>query len=139
MSSFYKKYDLTKDDSIDHNSKNVNILKKDFTVNYSDYQKLKIAEQYNKLYSNIYDQNKIDIELNENKKLYNLSLLELIKNAGPVYIKLLNDLTIYFSKENKNKSLNNLGLILIKDQNLLYIGLLILVLSFFLWLIEITK
>ena len=138
MSSFYKKYDLTKDD-IDHNSTNVNILKKDFTVNYSDYQKLKIAEQYNKLYSNIYDQNKIDIELNENKKLYNLSLLELIKKAGPVYIKLLNDLSIYFSTNNKNKSLNNLGLILIKDQNLLYIGLLILILSFFLWLIEITK
>jgi hypothetical protein len=139
MSSFYKKYDLTKDDEIDHNSKNVNILKKDFTVNYSDYQKLKIAEQYNKLYSNIYDQNKIDIELNENKKLYNLSLLELIKKAGPVYIKLLNDLSIYFSKDNKDKSLNNLGLILTKDQNLLYIGLLILILSFFLWLIEITK
>jgi len=139
MSSFYKKYDLTNDQSQDHNSKNVNILKKDFTVNYSDYQKLKIAEQYNKLYSNIYDQNKIDIELNENKKLYNLSLLELIKKAGPVYIKLLNDLSIYFSKDNKDKSLNNLGLILIKDQNLLYIGLLILVLSFFLWLIEITK
>lgn len=139
MTSFYKKFDLVKDQSQDHNSKNVNILKNDFTVNYSDYQKLKIAEQYNKLYSNIYNQNKIDIELNENKKLYNLSLLELIKRIGPVYIKLLNDLSIYFSTENKNKSLNNLGLILTKDQNLLYIGLLILVLSFFLWLIEITK
>jgi hypothetical protein len=139
MSSFYKKYDITNDQTQDHNSKNVNILKKDFTVNYSDYEKLKIAEQYNKLYANTYDQNKIDIELNDNKKLYNLSLLELVKKAGPIYIKLLNDLSIYFSKNNKDKSLNNLGLILTKDQNLLYIGLLILVLSFFLWLIEITK
>ena len=29
------------------------ILKKDFTIDYSDYEKLKINSQYNKLYTNI--------------------------------------------------------------------------------------
>ena len=47
MTSFYNKYYLNDRDS--------NILKKDFTLNTTEYEKLKIAEQYNKLYSNIYN------------------------------------------------------------------------------------
>ena len=77
--------------------------------------------------------------VNENKKLYNLSFVQLINQSGPVYINLLNDLSIYLSKEETDKSLNKLGYILTKDMNLLYIGLLILALSFFLWLISVTK
>ena len=138
MSSFYKKYDLTTSTGDNSNSENINVLKKDFTINYSDYEKLKIAEQYNKLYSDSFKENKSNELIEENKKLYNLSLNEIIKKAGPVYIKLLNDLSVYFSTDN-NKSLNKLGLILTNENNLLYIGLLILFLSFLLWLIEITS
>ena len=136
MSSFYNNFNLNKN-IISQNIENTSILKKNFTLDYSDYEKLKISEQYNKLYSNIFEKNKDDITLNENKKIYNLSFLELIKMAGPVYINLLNDLSIYFSTKEKEKSLNKLGFILTKDDNLLYIGLLILVLSFFIWLINI--
>jgi len=132
MSSFYDKYAFS-------NKENTNILKKDLTLNYSDFEKLKIAEQYNKLYSNIYDTNKVNLEINENKKIYNLSLNELVTKSGSVYIQLLNDLSIFFSTNNKDKNLNKLGNILVKDDNLLYIGLLILVLSFLLWLINITS
>ena len=131
MSSFYDKYSLI-------NKENTNILKKDLTVNYSDFEKLKISEQYNKLYSNIYDKNKVNIQVNENKKIYNLSLYELLNKSSIVYINLVNDLSIFFSINNKDKNLNKLGHILVKDDNLLYIGLLILVLSFLLWLINIT-
>jgi len=138
MSSFYKKYDLTTSTGDNSNSENINVLKKDFTINYSDYEKLKIAEQYNKLYSDSFKENKSNELIEENKKLYNLSFNEIIKKAGPVYIKLLNDLSVYFSRDN-NKSLNKLGLILTNENNLLYIGLLILFLSFLLWLIEITS
>jgi hypothetical protein len=138
MTSFYNKFDLVNNPTQNSNSENVDVLKKDFTLQYSDYQKLKIAEQYNKLYSNIYNQNNINKEINENTKIYNLSINDLIKNAGPVYIKLLNDLSIYFSKDN-NKNINKLGNILTKDHNLLYIGILILIISFFLWLIDLTK
>jgi hypothetical protein len=137
--SFYERYNLVKNPTIDSSSKNVNILKKDFTLSYSDYQKLKIAEQYNKLYSKSFDQNKINYEINENEKIYNLSLNELIKKAGPVYISLLNDLSIYFSDNNNEKSMNKLGYILTKNHNLLYIGLLIIIIAFFLWIIEITR
>jgi hypothetical protein len=141
MTSFYNKYYLNNNDkgNFSSNSDDINILKKKYTLSYTDYEKLKISEQYNKLYSNIYDKNIINIEENENKKIYNLSLYDLINKSGEVYIKLLNDLSIFFSIDNKNKNLNVLGKILVKNDNLLYIGVLILVLSFLLWLINITS
>jgi hypothetical protein len=137
--NFYNKYLLVNKDDNPGKSIDSSILKKDFTLNYSDYEKLKMAEQYNKLYSNTYEQNKTDVTINENKKIFNLSLAQLVKNSGPVYINLINDLSVYFSIEEKDKSINKLGLILTKDQNLLYIGMLILIISFFLWLIQITS
>jgi hypothetical protein len=139
MSKFYNKYLLSNKDDNPGKSVKSSILKKDFTLNYSDYEKLKVAEQYNRLYSNTYEQNKSEVTINENKKIFNLSLAQLAKNAGPVYINLLNDLSVYFSIEEKDKSINKLGLILTKDQNLLYIGILVLMLSFSLWLISITS
>lgn len=133
MTSFYNKYNLN-----NSNSRDMSVLKKQYTLDYTDYEKLKISEQYNKLYDNIYTENKKNVEINENTKIYNLSLNTLLKNSITVYISLLNDLSIYFYKENK-KDLNKLGYILTKDDNLLYIGILILTISFLLWLINITK
>ena len=132
MTSFYNKYYL--DDN-----KNTNILKKKFTLNTTDYEKLKISEQYNKLYSNIYNKNNENILIEENKKIYNLSINDLLKKSVIVYNNLLNDLSIFFSEKEKDKTFNKLGLIFTKDDNLLYIGILILFLSFLLWLIDITK
>jgi hypothetical protein len=132
MTTFYDNYKLDQ-------NKNMNVLKKDFTLNYTDYEKLKIAEQYNRLYSNIYNTNKENVEINENKKIYNLSINDLVKKSGSVYIKLLNDISIFFSKNNPDKSINKLGLIITKDDNLLYIGVMVLFLSFLLWLIDITR
>jgi hypothetical protein len=138
MSSFYDK-NLLNNNKNNNQSNKYNILKKDFTLDYSDYDKLNISKQYNKLYSNIYNKNQLDIEINENKKIYNLSFNTLINNSGKVYINILNDLSIFFSENNKNKNFNTLGIILVKDDNLIYIGILFLILSFLLWLINITS
>jgi len=135
MTTFYDKYYLN---NVNKNN-NSTILKKDYTLGYTDYEKLKISEQYNKLYGEIYKKNNEEITLNENKKIYNLSFSVLINNAAKVYISMVNEISIFFSDTNKNKSLNKLGYILTKEDNLLYIGLLILILSFLLWLIDITK
>jgi hypothetical protein len=116
-----------------------NVLKKDYTLDYTDYEKLKIAEQYNKLYTNIYDSNKKSVIDNDNKKIYNMSLYSLAKKSSDVYIKLVNDLSNYFSNENPEKDINKLGLIITKDDNLLYVGILILILAFMLWLIDISS
>lgn len=116
-----------------------NVLKKDFTLDYTDYEKLKIAEQYNKLYSNIYEQNKNSVVENDNKKIYNMSIKTLAKKSSDVYIKLVNDLSNYFSDKNTPKDINRLGLIITRDDNLLYVGILILILAFMLWLIDISR
>jgi hypothetical protein len=142
MTSFYNNFKLNNNNDNNKNildNKNINILKKDYTLNYTDYEKLKIAEQYNRLYSNVYETNKSNLEINENKKIYNLSLNDLINKSGGVYINLLNDLSIFFSKNNDDKSINKLGLIITKEDNLLYIGIMVLFLSFLLWLIDITR
>ena len=141
MTSFYDNYKLNNNDNNKDilDNRNINVLKKDYTLNYTDYEKLKIAEQYNRLYSNVYETNKSNIEINENKKIYNLSLNELVNKSGGVYINLLNDLSIFFSKNNTDKSINKLGLIITKEDNLLYIGVIVLFLSFLLWLIDITR
>ena len=141
MTSFYDNYRLTNNDNNKDilDNKNFNVLKKDYTLNYTDYEKLKIAEQYNRLYSNVYETNKSNVDINENKKIYNLSLNDLLNKSGGVYINLLNDLSIFFSKNNSDKSINKLGLIITKEDNLLYIGVLVLLLSFLLWLIDITR
>ena len=141
MTSFYDNYKLNNNDNNKDilDNKNINVLKKDYTLNYTDYEKLKIAEQYNRLYSNVYETNKSNVDINENKKIYNLSLNDLLNKSGGVYINLLNDLSIFFSKNNSDKSINKLGLIITKEDNLLYIGVLVLLLSFLLWLIDITR
>ncbi len=136
MTSFYDKYNLQ---NSANSNENKNILKKDYTLDYSDYEKLKISEQYNKIYNEIYNKNKEEAIIYENKKIYNLSFDVLFKNASKTYISILNDLAIFFSVDNKDKSINKLGYILTKDQNLLYIGLLITALSFMLWLIDVTS
>ena len=141
MTSFYDKYFLNQNSTKTKSnfSNNTNVLKSDYTLQYTDYQKLKIAEQYNKLYNEIYNKNKENVIAKENDKIYNLSFYLLFKNAGQVYIDIINDLAIFFSDKNTNKNMNQLGYIFTKNNNILYIGLFILILSFFLWLIDISK
>lgn len=135
--NFYDRYFL--DRFKENKSYDNSVLKKNYTLDYNDYDKLKIAEQYNKLYNEVYKKNQEEVEIHENKKIYNLSLNTLFNNAGKVYISMLNELSIYFSNKNTDKNINKLGLIFTKDENLLYVGLLILIISFCLWLIDITK
>ena len=138
MASAYQSYFLD-------NSKNTpkenatGVLKKDFTLDITDYEKLKIAEQYNKLYTNIYETNKENTALKENKKIFNMSIKELVNKSGQVYISLINDLSIFFQDGEEYININKLGAILTKEDNLLYIGILILIIAFFLWIIQITS
>jgi hypothetical protein len=135
MTTFYNNYFLQ--DKKNNNSKDENILKNNFTLDYNDYEKLKIAEQYNKLYSNIYGANKENISLNENNKIFDFNSNDFLKKSGKVYISIMNDLTLFINDD--NKSFNKFGIIFTKDENLIYIGFAILLFSFILWLIDITS
>ena len=132
MTSFYNRFllDTTKEN-------NNNVLKKDYTIDYSDYEKLKIAEQYNKLYSNTYEVNKNKYTLEANDKIFNIDTKNFLKKSSQVYINIINDISLYLGSD--DKSLNKLGVIFTKNDNLIYIGILFIILSFFLWLIDITS
>ena len=132
MTSFYNRFllDTTKEN-------NNNVLKQDYTIDYSNYEKLKIAEQYNKLYSNTYEVNKNKYTLEANNKIFNIDTKNFLKKTSQVYINIINDISLYLASD--DKSLNKLGVIFTKNDNLIYIGILFIILSFFLWLIDITS
>jgi hypothetical protein len=135
----FKKDDNNSDNSNDSNNDHYekNILKNKFNFNYSDYQKLKIAEQYNELYSKQFNINNENKKIIENKKIFNLSLNDIFKNVSNTFTDILNELVIYYNEDNKN--INNFFIIFTLKQRLIYIGILIIVISFSLWLIDISK
>jgi hypothetical protein len=120
---------------IENNEKR--ILKSNFNFNYSDYQKLKLAEQYNELYSKQFTANMENEKIVENKKIFNLSLKDLFKNTSITLSDLLNDLVIFYNED--NKTLNGFILIFTKQQRLIYLGVLIIFFAFSLWLIDVSK
>lgn len=146
---FYNKYILTNqgnktDNFIQRHSSPAsdvmvkNVLKDQFSLNYTDFEKLKLADQYNQLYVNsLTDTEKLNKTI-EDKKFYNMSLKLLISNASNVYIQLINELSNYFTYNNE-KSLNQIGYILTKGENLIYIGLLVVIIAFSMWLIDVTS
>ena len=84
MTSFYNRFllDTTKEN-------NNNVLKQDYTIDYSNYEKLKIAEQYNKLYSNTYEVNKNKYTLEANNKVFNIDTKNFLKKSSQVYINII--------------------------------------------------
>ena len=132
--SFYNNYYLE-----DKSKKSIdeNVLKNDFTLDYNDYQILKNNEQYNKLYSNTYGVNKENNVLNENNKIFNFVSSDFFKKAGKAYISIMNDFVLLLN--DPDKSLNKIGIIFTKENNLIYIGFAILIISFMFWLIDITS
>lgn len=130
MTSFYDRFQLENKDI------KKSILKDNFTLNYSDWQKLKINEQYNKLYSNIYGVNNKE-KLTSDETVFNYKLNEFIKKSSRVYINIINDFTDFASS--RDQSLNKFAMIFVKDENLIYVGALVLLLAFLLWLIDATS
>ena len=98
---------------------------------------MKQAQQYNELYALQYNQNEKLKELKENKNIYNISINTLLTNLSQVSMGVLEDLTIFINQ--KEKSFNNFFIIFTKDNRLIYIGFLLIIISFSLWFIDITK
>ncbi len=134
-------YEKINDLNIDNNNNDElkTILKDKYTLSYSDYEKQKIAEQYNKLYIQSNEENNERNKLKVNKRIYNLSLKELVNNASLVYMNVLNDLIIFFTNPSEKKDWNKFAHIFVNSENMIYIGLLIIVIAFCLWIIDVTQ
>ena len=140
MADYNSSFNTKLNNMENNNNENQNekrVLKNQFNFNYSDYQKLKLAEQYNELYSKQFTTNMENEKIIENKKIFNLSLKDLFKNTSVTLSDLLNDLVIYYNQE--HKTLNEFILIFTKQQRLIYLGLLLILFAFSLWLIDISR
>ena len=123
--------------SFDSDFNRKNILKDKFTLEKSNFQKLQNAEQKNQLKSLQYQENEKQKEIKKNENIYDMSLNNLFKNLSKVSISLVEDLSIYMNQKDKN--INNFFIIFTKDDRLIYVGILFLLLSMSLWFIDISK
>lgn len=121
----------------DDNQIRKNILKDKFTLEKSDFEKLKQAQQNNELNMLSYQENEKEKVLKENKNIYNMSINSLFSKLSIVSMELLEDLTIFINQKNKN--VNNFFIIFTKDDRLIYVGILLILLAMSLWFIDITK
>jgi len=140
--SSYSKFDTlnTKNSSnVNNQNELTTILKDKYTLSYSDYEKQKIAEQYNRLYIQSKEENQTRNKLKVNKRIYNLSLKELVENASLVYMNVLNELIIFFTNPVEKKDWNKFAYIFVDSENMIYIGLLIIAIAFALWIIDVTQ
>lgn len=123
---------------LDEDSKVINlsnILKNESIITLNDYEKYKLNEEYNKLYTN----SKIGTtelkEDKENKRFYNLSLKNVFDNLITTIVIIINELTVYIRDKDK---LSNKDLIEIftKDDRLIYVGIFLIILSLLLFFIK---
>ena len=126
---------------LDEDSKVINlsnILKKESIITLNDYEKYKLNEEYNKLYTN----SKIGTtelkEDKENNRFYNLSLKNVFDNLIRTIVIIINELTVYIRDKDK---LSNKDLIEIftKDDRLIYVGIFLIILSLLLFFIKISS
>ena len=114
-----------------------NVLKDEFTLEKSDYEKLKNSQQENELKSLQYQENEKAKVIKENKNIYNMSIYTLLKRLSKVSMEIMEDVTIYISQKDQN--INNFFIIFTKEDRLIYVGILLLLLSMGLWFIDISK
>ena len=123
--------------NIDKYDSRKNVLKDEFTLEKSDYEKLKKSQQENEIKSLQYQENEKAKVIKENKNIYNMSIYTLLKRLSKVSMEIMEDVTIYISQKDQN--INNFFIIFTKDDRLIYVGILLLILSFSLWFIDISK
>ena len=124
-------------EDINHKENAVHILKNKYTLNYNDYEKLMLAKQYNKLYENSDIINKENSKIKEDKRIYNLSIKNIIKNTSESMVHIINDFSNYIEKDGKN--FNNFIYIFVKDDRLIYIGVVFIIISIMLFFIHLSE
>jgi hypothetical protein len=112
-----------------------NILKEDELYTLTDYQKLKLSEQYDKLYNLSRIENRKRYIENQKNLFYNLSIHDLVVNFSNDMIDIVNELT-NFIMNNTNKNINNFMAIFVKNTRLIHVGLLFIFISLMLYFIS---
>ena len=110
-----------------------------FTI--SDYQKYMKSKEYEKLYNFGNKNTQKNIENKHNERIYNLSISKIARNFTINFLDILNELVDYFYKIiNKKEQINfnKFIIIFIKNERLIYTGILLVLLSLFVYFMDIT-
>ena len=105
----------------------------------SDFQKLQLAKSYKKLYSNTILENKKREEEKYNKRVYNLSLKKLLENFFTTWTYIVNEMTTLMYDDSNNKDINNYIIILTKNDRIIYVGIMFVLISVILYFIFLTQ
>jgi len=114
-----------------------NLLKNQATVTINDYEKYKLSQEYNKLYTNNRIANNEEVENKKNERFYNLSLKQILLNLSQTLVDIINEFSLLMSKE--DKTLKQFIDIIIKDTRMIYVGLLMIIFSLMLFFISVTS
>ena len=136
MDNLYNnQYSTILDDTQDNqNSNKSNILKNSTTLNLNDFERIQLEKQYNRLYENSIITNNNQIEKKLQERIYNLSLKTIANNTAITFMNILNEFTVYLNE--RDKTWNNFTYIFVKNDRLLYIGVMLILLSFVLFMIN---
>jgi len=116
-----------------------NILEDSSVYTLSDFQKLQLAKSYKKLYSNTILENKKREEQKYNKRVYNLSMKSLFENFFSTWTFIVNEMTELMYDDNNNKNINNYIIILTKNDRIIYVGIMLVLISIILYFIFLTQ
>lgn len=113
-----------------------NVLKYYNMISASDFDKYLISKQQEALHKKSLKASVQAIKDKENERFYNLSMLNIANNTMSTLVSVLNDLVKFFN--DKHKTLGKLYNIFVKEDRLIYLGLVIIFLSFTLYFITVT-
>jgi len=117
---------------------NKNILDNKNTYTLSDFENQKLADSYEKLYSNTILENKKLKDQKYNKRIYNLSIKTLFENFFTNLTYIINEMTTLIYDNKNNRNINNYIIILTKDDRILYVGIMFILLSIICYFIFLT-
>lgn len=117
---------------------NKNILDNKNTYTLSDFQNQKLADSYEKLYSNTILENKKLEDQKYNKRIYNLSIKTLFENFFTIWTYIINEMTTLIYDNQNNRNINNYIIILTKNDRILYVGIMFILLSIICYFIFLT-
>ena len=117
---------------------NNNLLNNKSIVGLSDYQQLQLAESYKKLYSKTINENKKNINIKNDNKIYNISLKTLGINFFTTWTNILNDFIKLINNKNK-KTFSDYIEIIVKNDRLIYVGIMFVLISLLIFFVSSTS
>lgn len=114
-----------------------NIINFNSIFSLTDYEKMKLEEQYNRLYEKGRKETEVETMKKEKERFYNLSLKQIVINMFNNLVDILNDLVNFINSD--NKSYNRLIDIFTYKDRLIYFGIFLLMLAVMLFFIGATN